>query len=96
MKYTGVAHHLCTNPELVALYRHGKSFKHLPIAHQKSVMDRIGDIATSSAYRDDPQTAMDDAIKLCATEGLEIGYATIKRDDGQYFTSVNEALKAQE
>ncbi len=94
MKYQGVAHYLCANPELEALYRHGKSYRFLPEEHKKSVDNTaLGDFALSPIERDDPAQAMADAVAMCDKQGLERGYAMIKRTDGHYFTAVDQVPK---
>lgn len=91
MKYRGVAHHVSFSPELYALYKHAKSFKHLPKEHQAAAEAHEGDIHRHANLRDTPEEAMEDALALCEKEGLEVGYALIKREDGHYFTDVKSA-----
>lgn len=95
MKYKGVAHHLCANPELDSLRKHGKSFHRLSPEHAKEVEENVGDLRIHAVFRDTPEEAMQDALALCQAHDLHENYAMIKRQDGHYFTSVDLALRAE-
>jgi hypothetical protein len=92
MNYCGVAHLFSDNLELHALRLFRKSHHKLDEQQQEAVAkELIRDIAICDTPRDNPQEAWDDAVKLCEAQGLAIGYAMIKREDGMYYTHVSEA-----